>query len=104
MLICWSHHTDTDVLALLPSWTSTYTDKKTKVSPIDGDQTHILKVDALPTEQQSLVQTHIMTPIQLLSNFVYFVCVCIEVLRPSQPNGIMSSSAVSLLNFYTYTG
>ena len=31
-----------------------------------------------------------------------FVCVCVEVLRPSQPNGVMSS-AVSLPN-HTFTG
>ena len=31
-----------------------------------------------------------------------FVFVCVEVLRPSQPNGVMSS-AVSLLN-HTFTG
>ena len=37
---------------------------------------------------------------QLLSTVVLFVCV--EVLRPSQPNGVMSS-AVSLPN-HTFTG
>ena len=31
-----------------------------------------------------------------------FVCVCVEVLRPSQPNGVMLS-AVSLPN-HTFTG
>ena len=31
-----------------------------------------------------------------------FVCVCVGVLRPSQPNGVMSS-AVSLPN-HTFTG
>ena len=31
-----------------------------------------------------------------------FVCVCVEVLRPSQPNGVMSST-VSLPN-HTFTG
>ena len=31
-----------------------------------------------------------------------FVCVCVEVLRPNQPSGVMSS-AVSLLN-HTFTG
>ena len=32
----------------------------------------------------------------------FFFCVCVEVLRPSQPNGVMSS-AVSLPN-HTFTG
>ena len=34
--------------------------------------------------------------------FVVVFCVCVEVLRPSQPNGVMSS-AVSLPN-HTFTG
>ena len=33
---------------------------------------------------------------------IYFLFVCVEVLRPSQPNGVMSS-AVSLPN-HTFTG
>ena len=32
----------------------------------------------------------------------FFFCVCVEVLRPNQPNGVMSS-AVSLPN-HTFTG
>ena len=50
---------------------------------------------------------------QIMINFLYFLFwdfsfilqdlfVCVEVLRPSQPNGVMSS-AVSLLN-HTFTG
>ena len=34
--------------------------------------------------------------------FLFFMFVCVEVLRPSQPNGVMSS-AVSLPN-HTFTG
>ena len=34
--------------------------------------------------------------------YIEFLFVCVEVLRPSQPNGVMSS-AVSLLN-HTFTG
>ena len=37
-----------------------------------------------------------------LRRFPYFINVCVEVLRPSQPNGVMSS-AVSLPN-HTFTG
>ena len=33
---------------------------------------------------------------------IFFVCVCVEVLRPSQPNGVMLST-VSLPN-HTFTG
>ena len=38
----------------------------------------------------------------LSENSCWFVCVCVEVLQPSQPNGVMSS-AVSLPN-HTFTG
>ena len=38
----------------------------------------------------------------LIQMFVLFVCVCVEVLRPSQPNGVMLS-AVSL-PYHTFTG
>ena len=38
----------------------------------------------------------------LYVHFLVFVCVCVEVLRPSQPNGVMLS-AVSLPN-HTFTG
>ena len=34
--------------------------------------------------------------------YIFFLFVCVEVLRPSQPNGVMSS-AVSLPN-HTFTG
>ena len=41
---------------------------------------------------------------KLVIFFLFFLClfVCVEVLRPSQPNGVMSS-AVSLPN-HTFTG
>ena len=49
----------------------------------------------------SLKATHIFTAkISMYLKLPYFVCV--EVLRPSQPNGVMSS-AVSLPN-HTFTG
>ena len=38
----------------------------------------------------------------LFTNVRVFFCFCVEVLRPSQPNGVMSS-AVSLPN-HTFTG
>ena len=40
--------------------------------------------------------------INLLSMTLTGICVCVEVLRPSQPNGVMSS-AVRLPN-HTFTG
>ena len=40
--------------------------------------------------------------ITILLDSSFFVCVCVAVLRPSQPNGIMSS-AVSLPS-HTFTG
>ena len=43
-------------------------------------------------------------PLQLLGTLVYIIClfVCVEVLLPSQPSGVMLS-AVSLPN-HTFTG
>ena len=41
-------------------------------------------------------------PKGLYESVSQYICVCVEVLRPSQPNGVMSSAA-SLPN-HTFTG
>ena len=49
------------------------------------------------------ISQYMGSKVYLFSTFMEkFVCVCVEVLRPSQPSGVMSS-AVSLPN-HTFTG
>ena len=59
-------------------------------------QTTIVVIGSLRVKIQIIQWSHTT----YVRDFVYFVCV--EVLRPSQPNGVMSS-AVSLPN-HTFTG
>ena len=65
-----------------------------------SEMTNILDPDQTPQNAESDKGPHCLHYVQEFLSVCLFVC--IEVLRPSQPNGVMSS-AVSLPN-HTFTG
>ena len=57
---------------------------------------------AIPDLPQIVRQISVLNICHSFNLFFFFFFFCVEVLRPSQPNGVMSS-AVSLPN-HTFTG